>query len=458
MTMEFGTDDLATDAPKMLGFLQKFLGTGGGTDHGTSDAFPADPTTAPAPSPEQSRIVILSGVASGRPYLIDADTSIWTLRWNGTIGQAFRNGGLIAGGGAGAGINQLVVAQGKVYCILSTGQTQSFDPGRASLYNASLPPFWTTPGGGAPPPSPVVAPLPPMPSVMPGSSGKVIQVANALTIAAAIAAAVDGDTVRLETGVVYTTGLPTDKIRTAIFLDMNGGTMDFSAVPYGSLAGGGQGALVPRTHFKIANGTITGVAMQETTPSNCCAIRHDGSVYVWVDHMRIHHCQCGLGGDGVGRTKYFVTDTTLDSCGIPDGGYTHGAYWGSDVDVELVRVNSTNPLQGHAIKARGPNFSWDGGSADAANASILDRSDGSSTVDVIKNVAFTKRADSPNHAVISYAPESTSRGTAGMAITGGSIAALCANPLWQGMGGTITLSGVALSGNPIVAEGGIKVI
>jgi hypothetical protein len=47
---------------------------------------------------------------------------------------------------------------------------------------------------------------------------------------------------------------------------------------------------------------------------------------------------------------------------------------------------------------------------------------------------------------------------AGGTISGGSIHANCDNPMVLGSGGTITLSGVALSGNKITVSGGVVLV
>jgi hypothetical protein len=445
---------------------------GGGTGTG-ANPFPLlangtpDLANATIPSPEGSTIENVGGKADGPAYLIDSKRTIWTLRTDVApafaLGTAFAGNTQVGGGGSASGINEVTIAQGAAYVVVGSGQQQYYDPGRGSLYPATIPPLWTTPGGGTGgiPGLPALVPLPALPAIMPGSSGKTIQAGvgqTLLTLTAALATAVDGDTIKMAPG-TYTEAL--DKIRVSIELDITGAIWDATSIPYASLAGGGMGLFVPTKPFKLLNGEIFGVGMKETGASNCCAVRHDaGANYVWVQGTNIHDNQSGIGGAGVGRTKVFATGVTLTNNGLGDG-FTHNVYTGNDVDLELDNVISTKPNGGHAIKHRGPVFVWTGGAGDAVQATIIDRSDGSTTIDKITNVAFTKPAsvanDGGNHGVIGYGMESQTNGMAGVSINGGSVAALCDNPLWQGTGGTIALAGVTLSGNPIVAAGGVVV-
>jgi hypothetical protein len=421
-------------------------------------AFPADPTLAPA-SPENSTIVIMGGLVAGRPYLVDGSGGIWTLAAVNGIGAARIGDTPVVGGGAAGGINQLIVRQGQVWCVLAGGQTQYWNAQQGSLYNGVMPPPFTAASGGTAAPVPALVPLPapPVGNQVPGSSGKVISVFAGGSIATAIANATDGDTVKVAAG-TYTAGLPMAKIGVALLLDLSAGAvLDYSAVPYASLAGGGMGALVPKKPFKLLGGRITGVGMKETAASNCCAVRHDaGCGYVWIDGTEIDHNQSGVGGAEVGRTQVNVANSNLHDNGLGDG-FTHNIYTGADVDLNLTNVESTTPNGGHAVKHRGPVFSWNGGAGDATDATVIDLSNGTATQAKIANVALTKPATSANHGVVGYAMEGAVNGLAGIAMAGGSVAALCPSPLWQGTGGTLTISDVTLTGNLITAAGGIVV-
>jgi hypothetical protein len=465
MAIFLSTNDLAADRAALTALLGGAAGVPG-TGTG-ANAFPLlangapDLLSATKPSPENSSINVINGVVAGAPYLIDANQQVWTMSVAAGLGKAMIGATPIVGGGSGGGVQELIVRQGTVYVIVVGGQVQTWDSSRGSLYNGSLPPAWVTPGGGGAgggtPGLPALVPLPALPTVMPGSSGKIIQAGVGqplLTLTAALATAVDGDTIKMAPG-TYTEAL--DKIRVSVLLDLTGAIWDATAIPYASLAGGGMGLFVPTKPFKVLNGEIFGVGMKETVASNCCAVRHDaGANYVWVEGTNIHDNQSGIGGAGVGRTQVTATGVTLTHNGLGDG-YTHNVYTGNDVDLALVNVTSAKPNGGHAVKQRGPVFSWNGGAGDAVQATIIDRPDGSTTIDQITGVAFTKPAsvanDGGNHGVIGYGIESQINGMAGMALNGGSVAALCDNPLWQGTGGTIALTGVTLTGNPIVASG-----
>jgi hypothetical protein len=76
----------------------------------------------------------------------------------------------------------------------------------------------------------------------------------------------------------------------------------------------------------------------------------------------------------------------------------------------------------------------------------------------ITGATIIKAADDADHGILAYGEEGTENGLAGGTINGGSIQANCNNPAILGPGGTITLSGVALSGNKITATGGVVLV
>ena len=435
--------------------------------------YPVDMFTA-RQSPEGAVTFIHGGQVRGAPYLVDASGNTYQLDPSVSPAAVLVNGNPANLGGADSPAELLIMSGGTVHLDIGSGHIQELRNG--TTYNASLARFnyaavaaagltVVDPGTAAaaspapplppappPPPAPDPMALPPLPTIMPGSSGIVWNCGapGQPTLAEALVTAADGDTVKAAPG-VYTTGLPTDKIRKSVLLDLTGVTLDFSGIPVTSLAGGGQGGLVPTRPFRLVNGMIMGVGLTDTGASNCAGVRHDtGCGYVWIDGTTFRNNQAGIGGAGVGRTKYVLRDVTLDNNGLAGAGrgFTHNIYLGSDVDLEMTNVTSINPAGGHAVKHRGPVMIWNGGRADATDAAIIERAEGTFGEDQISGVTLTKPAGSPNHAVISMGVDGLGQGGAKMKLTGCTIAANCDNPFYQG-GGKLTLDHCTLTGNPI---------
>ena len=76
----------------------------------------------------------------------------------------------------------------------------------------------------------------------------------------------------------------------------------------------------------------------------------------------------------------------------------------------------------------------------------------------ITGATIIKGANDPDHGILACGEESADNGLAGGTISGVLIQANCANPVMIGPGGTITVSGVALSGNKITATGGVVLV
>ncbi len=66
---------------------------------------------------------------------------------------------------------------------------------------------------------------------------------------------------------------------------------------------------------------------------------------------------------------------------------------------------------------------------------------------------FTKAATDTNYGILGYCVESSTNGAAGGVITGGSMSLACQSPAILTQGGTITLSNVTMSGNPLTVQG-----
>lgn len=440
---------------------------GGAPAGGTTPVnyFPADPTLAPAPSPEDSIITILAGVVTGRPYLIDSNKQIWTLSIVSGIGTAHIGNTLVGGGGSAGGINQLQVRQGQVWCIVAGGQQQYWNPAQGSLYNGVMPPAWTTPATGGTPGLPALPPLPtPWTNaggvvVAPGSSGKIILCGMGLalpSLSAAIRTAGPGDTVKLLPG-NYTDTPPAWTV--PLLIDLGGATLD--ATGKTATLARGKALLCAAADSIIQNGTITGVAMDQTSGQLTSAIRPDsGCGYLTIRNMVMRGNQCAVGEGGTGNIVI-----ALDTCDISNNGLkantgslTHDLYVGTDCRrLTLTNVIANGANEAHAIKYRGPELIVNGGTFASAPGKPFDIPNGSTVPFKITGATIIKNATDADHGILAYGEEGPTNGLAGGLINGGAILANCPNPTITTAGGTIVVT-ATLSGNKITATGGAVVI
>ena len=421
--------------------------------------FPADPGSAPFPSPENSSSLWLGGpLPSGKPYLRDATGSVYQIRAAvnpGAMGtpmvngapengaRLYVNGTMVVGGYP---VASMVVRQGMVYLTIASGQVQNFVAAMGSTYNASLPPAWLA---GTTTAAPV--PLPPLPAdptpsaIAPGSSGRSLTVAVGQTLQSVLDQAQAGDTVTVSPG-TYTAGgswkVPLKLVLTGAVFDLAGQTAN---LPHG------MGAFTPGADSIIQDGEIKNVALDQTTAQMTSAIRPNGPCFLTLNGVNMHDCQVGYGSGGFAVVAT-LNKCTIANCGLGDG-YTHGIYSHGN-SLTLNDCTVTSPKGGHAVKSRDPQLTISGGSFDATDATVVDMSDGTGAKFTFTGATFTKPAGSANHGVIGYAMESQGNGAAGGSITGGSIAALCDNPLIQTTGGTIAISGVTFTGNKVTTAGG----
>jgi hypothetical protein len=124
----------------------------------------------------------------------------------------------------------------------------------------------------------------------------------------------------------------------------------------------------------------------------------------------------------------------------------------------LVDVIANGTNEAHSIKYRGPELIVNGGTYASAPGKPFDLPNGSTVPFRITGATIIKGPNDPDHGILSYGAEGTDNGLAGGTINGGSIQANCNNPFILGTGGTITVSGVALSGNKISATGGVVLV
>lgn len=475
LTYPFSTEDTA--------LLNKLLGNSGGATTGGATAgatgvapsggraavgaaatpveeyFPTDPSIAKFPSPENSQILVLNGKIGGRLYLKDQEGAVHQIEKDAAgIPQYFKNGQLVPVF-PGEAVAQCLVRQGEVYMQIASGIWKHVEP-NGTMYNKGLPPAWTTSSGGSMTPNlPALAPLPRPSAIAPGSSGRVILVGTSRalkTLSAAIPTAAAGDKIQLDPG-IYTDTPPAWSV--PLLIDLGGAT--FNAAGKTATLANGKALLCPRSDSIIQNGTIMNVAMDQPRGELTSAIRPDaGCGYLTINTMTLANNQCGVGHGGF-PIVIAISDTNISGNGLKanSGSLTHNLYVGIECRrLTLTNVISNGTNEGHAVKYRGPELIVNGGTFASARGKPFDIPNGTTVPFKITGATIIKGANDPDHGVLAYGEEGTDNGLAGGTISGGSIHANCDNPTILGPGGTITVSGVALSGNKITASGGVVLV
>jgi Bacterial regulatory helix-turn-helix protein, lysR family len=421
--------------------------------------FPADPSIAKFPSPENSQILVFNGKISGKPYLKDQAGAIHQIKKDAAgIPQYFKNGQSVPVS-PGEAVGQCLVRQGEVYMQIASGIWKHVEP-NGVMYNKGLPPAWTTSSGDSTTPNlPALAPLPKPSAIAPGSSGRVIPVGPSRplkTLSAAIPTAAAGDKILLDPG-TYTDTPPAWSV--PLLIDLGGAT--FSAAGKTATLANGKALLCPRADSIIQNGTITNVAMDQPRGELTSAIRPDaGCGYLTINRMTLANNQCGVGHGGF-PIVIAISDTNISGNGLRanSGSLTHNLYVGIECRrLTLTNVISNGTNEAHAVKYRGPELIVNGGTFASAPGKPFDIPNGTTVPFRITKATIIKGANDPDHGVLAYGEEGTDNGLAGGTISGGSIHANCDNPMILGPGGTITLNGVALSGNMITASGGVVLV
>jgi hypothetical protein len=425
------------------------------------DHFPADPGEAPFPSPENSQIIVLGSKVSGRPYLKDSLGRIHQLKMNAAGAPEYWMNGISLMEGWSNHANgppaQLLVRQGGVYVFLTTGATQVVREG-GGIYNATVPPAWTTTASNGTP-VPAASSLPTASGVAPGSSGRVIECGighSIQTLSAAIATAKAGDKIQLSPGIYRDTPPPWE---VPLLIDLGGATFDASGRT--ATLARGKALLCPTADSIIQNGTIINVAMDQGDGQLTSAIRPDvGCGYLTIHKMKLTENQCGIGHGGF-PIVITVSDSDISGNGLKvnRGALTHNLYVGIDCRrLTLTNVIANGTSEAHSIKYRGPELIVNGGTFASAPGKPFDLPNGSTVPFKITGATIIKGANDADHGVISYATEGTDNGLAGGTINRGAIQANCNNPFIVGAGGTITASGVAISGNKITGQGGVVLV
>jgi hypothetical protein len=423
------------------------------------DYFPTDPGVAKFPSPEDSQILVFNGAVSGRPYLKDQSGAIHQIKKDAAgVPQYYKNGQLFAVW-PGEVVGQCLVRQGEVYMQISSGIWKHVEP-NGTMYNRGLPPAWTTSSGGSTAPNlPALAPLPKPSGIAPGSSGKVIPVGPSRaykTLSAAIPAAAAGDRIQLDAG-TYTDTPPAWSV--PLLIDLGGATFD-AAGKTASLARG-KALLCPTADSIIQNGTIMNVAMDQSQGQLTSAIRPDaGCGYLTINKMTLTNNQCGVGHGGF-PIVIAISDSNISGNGLKanTGSLTHNLYVSNECRrLTLNNVIANGTSEAHSIKYRGPELIVNGGTFASAPGKPFDIPNGATVPFKITGATIIKGANDPDHGILACGEEGTENGLAGGTISGGSIRANCPNPAILGPGGTITVSGVALSGNKVTATGGVVLV
>jgi hypothetical protein len=243
-------------------------------------------------------------------------------------------------------------------------------------------------------------PYPPQPSVQPGSSGKILWAKNFGGIAGAMNAAKDGDTIAVAKDD------PREPFVISKVVAVRGDNVvwDFHDLPSDQLAYGGKGAIVPVSPACIISGfDISGVGLDDTRAELRAAVRVDGDGYVTIEDCHFHQCQNGIAA-GTYNAVVEIRNTRLIGNGLPGaGGQTHNLYINDINELTLTDVESTGPVDGHAIKFRGYRLVVDGGSFESKVGRSFDIPNGGKFT--IKRATLTKQADANDGTMLGYMSE-----------------------------------------------------
>jgi hypothetical protein len=514
--------------------------------------FTADQVVALYPSPEGSAISVdaagvMHPVDGSIKFLKSYQGAVWKFDTDANgkpipLTSEFGTGWQVSCNDQkfGLPVNQLTVAQGQIYMMEAGGFLQRVkvpDNVIAGVYNANLPTLWVpsvwgyenirglngaqtgggsgggtnTGTGGVPMPND-----PPIPTVQPGSSGRVILVGDTAafqyqTFAAALGASQVGDTVKWagKPGFVSAESfvvpegrealggggfnVPMSQVKQAILdgvaaklsakdliakvapMYTDGVILDGDSQP--ALAHGGLGMVVPEGNAKVSGFHIRNVGMHEATHGGTGAIRHwDGAVGQMQGHDNfIHDCQNGIGPGGDPNDQGNVyqllagpwDNTVIIQCGLPDGsGGSHNVY---DLCVRSIFGTSfysvIRPFAagdgGHAYKSRGygRTFLSNDVMLIGSDSSAYDIPDGGAVQDEIPAgvIIMQSEVDLPdrqfNHTLIGYCTESSNNGSAGI-VCKNTFAGPVASPNIYVGAGKVDITGAVIQTAPIHGEGG----
>lgn len=434
------------------------------------DYFPADPHTAPFPSPPGSQL-------PGAPYLRDNLGTLFTMD-TGNLPHYYPRAGADSQGNAFAGyyvyvngalinpdngaptsdywhtvyFTQLIV-DGKGVVFAKAPQGQWFSYNGVAFTGGSVPTI--TPAASI-----KVPPDPPRAAISPGSSGKVVRVGPSQTIktiTAALKTASAGDTLQLDAAEFdegFVVRLPIHFKGTPATASTQGTVISGTGLAVSAYPMQGRGGVVPTTDCIFDDIRFTGWGLLSQRSDLTSAIRPSGQQWLTCNRCHFTGNQCGIGTDGGGEPNNVITlnDCRSDNNGLDDG-FSHNYYFGnSTVRVISNNSDSTTPRGGHAFKSRSWSFAITGGTFDASDATPIDIPDGTAIPFLISGATITKNAADTNHGVLGYATESTGNGTAGGAISA-TIDADCADPFVVVNAGTVSFAGSTFKGNKVTAKG-----
>jgi hypothetical protein len=465
------------------------------------DYFPADPGSAPFPSPDNSSSQILNGAVSGAPYLRSKNGAIysWALNASGTpvalpapanaptfVGYQLNiNGSPITEATSPPipqPISQMLTRNGGVYFATQNGQGYGFAPNDLTNgWSITALPAENT--GGTPAlPAMLADPVPSTPA--PGSTGVVHLVGPSqaavaggfVTLAAAVAGAKPGDTLQLDVGAVFE-----ESVEITIPLEINGqGTVANPGTVTASFSGGaivdgstfttyalGKGGLVPSVDCIFKGLEVRGFGLTDASAQGTAGIRPTGTAgcTVTIDNCYVHDCEDGL-SSGASLEDWVITDSLFENCGLGDG-FTHNIYVGTNnaVHVSLSGVTSIMPTAtpmtsgsfpratgsaygGLAFQTRGRALSISGtnyfAAADGQPISIPDGTTEPFTI--AAGTTIVKGTTDSNHDVFTYAVSATVPNGAAGGTFSGTISASCPSPFVDVGQGTVNFSGATFVG------------
>lgn len=310
-------------------------------------------------------------------------------------------------------------------------------------------------GGAEIPANPGAPAPPPKPTTPPGSSGRVLAVGPGktyATVADAMAAAQNGDTIT----VAPDTPRETIAIDKAVLLDGTGVKWDFADVPQSGLKWS-KAAILPIVNgWHIRGFEISGCGIRETQHQLVCAVRGDGDGWGTIESCKLHDNQNGIGW-GEYNLMLTVQNCELSANGLGDG-LTHNLYVNDIHTLTVLDTTSADPAAGHCLKSRAWNTRVDGCMLWVAEGSCVDAPEGG--VLWVRNTTFAKPAQASDHKFLCYAEENQNRGAlATSTVDGCTFDLACPNPATLVQAGTLTFGpGCRWSGNKPTNTGGGTVV
>ena len=308
-------------------------------------------------------------------------------------------------------------------------------------------------------PPPVIPPPPDM--ILAGSSGVILTVGPGQqysTVQAAVNVAKDGDTIKLAPG----TARESFQFSKSLLIDGQNVAWNFTGYASNGLARQ-KGAIVPVApkHWIIQGFWFIGVGTDRTSADLTCAIRPDMNAATDSSIGIVRNCtftrnQCGVG------CGEFDLDLTIDACSFDNSGIddlSHNIYIGQIRALTLTDTTSimANADKGvHALKSRARATAVIDGRYSALRGAVINIPAGG--LYTITGTQIDKPV-SNNHVVIQYANENENQGLSNMnTVVSSTLNLLCANPIFELWGGTVTFTDNTFTGNKPVVQGSGEVI